>query len=159
MPFYQFLQSVMMLSPGCANCQSNPPGHTHDVLVESRPSVQRRNHKVRKYKRHEGISAFYRSLLSILQINSAVLTSSSVVVVFAATLLFGHTHSILQNHVTGTTTALAAPGGVQALCVTMEIWTGARTRLPARPVLLASATVFRRKCSLRRMNTRSKGFV
>lgn len=44
---YQFLQSLMMLSPGFANCQSNPPGHTHDVLVESRSPAQRVNQRDR----------------------------------------------------------------------------------------------------------------
>ncbi len=34
---YQFLQSLMMLSPGFAVCQSDPPGHTHDTFLESRP--------------------------------------------------------------------------------------------------------------------------
>lgn len=34
---YQFLQSLMMLSPGFANCQSDPPGHTHDALLEYGP--------------------------------------------------------------------------------------------------------------------------
>lgn len=32
---YQFLQSLMMLSPGFADCQSEPPGHAHDELLES----------------------------------------------------------------------------------------------------------------------------
>lgn len=32
---YQFLQSLMMLSPGFADCQSEPPGHAHDALLES----------------------------------------------------------------------------------------------------------------------------
>lgn len=34
---YQFLQSLVMMSPGFTNCQSEPPGHTHDALLESVP--------------------------------------------------------------------------------------------------------------------------
>ena len=70
----------------------------------------------------------------------AFLTSGAVVE-FTAALLSLHTHSVLQNHVSRATAALTAPGCVQALCVTMEIFTGARAWLPARPLLLTTFAV------------------
>lgn len=85
------------------------------------------------------------------------LTSSRAVLVFTATLFPGHTHAILQNHVTRTTTCLPAPGGVQALCVAIEIWTGARTGLPTRPFFLASTTVYitQERVQFEKSNTQS----
>lgn len=85
------------------------------------------------------------------------LTSSRAVLVFTATLFPGHTHAILQNQVTRTTTCLPAPGGVQALCVAIEIWTGARTGLPTRPFFLASTTVYitQERVQFEKSNTQS----
>lgn len=82
-----------------------------------------------------------RNHLQLSHYQPVVLTSGGAVVVFAATFLPGHTHSILQHHVTRTTAGQSAPRGVQALCVTMEIGTRARTGLPARPFFLTSTTV------------------
>lgn len=48
-------------------------------------------------------------------------TVGGSVVVFAEAFLPGHTHSILQDPVTLTTTGAGAEGRVQTLCVTMEI--------------------------------------
>lgn len=70
-----------------------------------------------------------------------VLTRGRAVVVFAAALLPGHAHSVLQQRVTRTTTGLTAPGGVQAHGVTMEIGAGARAGLPAGPFFLTSAAL------------------
>lgn len=63
--------------------------------------------------------------------------------VFAATLIPGYTHSILQDHVTGTAASPAAHGGVQTHGVTVEIRTGPRTGLPTGPFHLASFAVFK----------------
>lgn len=68
------------------------------------------------------------------------LTGSSV----ASTLFPGDAHSVLENQVPRATTGLLATRRIQALRVTMEIGTGARTRFPTRPFFL-STTVCRRR--------------
>lgn len=141
----------MMLSPGFATCQSEPPGHSHDALLESGPG--------------NSVTVSERKIKSLSKLNScnheshhthgqtskpAVLTSSRGVVVSAAALLPGHTHAILQDRVTWTTAGLAAPEGVQALCVAMEIRAGARTGFHTRPFFLASSALCTwRRCKIR----------
>lgn len=144
MAFYQFLQSLMMLSPGFATCQSEPPGHSHDALVESGSG--------------SSVAVSEREIESLSKLNScnhesqhtgrqtsrpAGLTSGRGVVVSAAALLPRHTHAVLQDHVTRTTAGLTAPEGFQANCVAMEIGAGARAGFPTRPFFLATSTFCR----------------
>lgn len=141
----------MTLSPGFATCQSEPPGHSHDALLESGPG--------------NSVAVSERKIKSLSKLNSsnneshhthrptsrpAVLTSSRGVVVSAAALLPGHAHTVLQDRVTRTTAGLTAPEGVQALCVAMEIGAGARAVFPTRPFFLASSALCRwQRCKIR----------
>lgn len=65
---YQFLQSVMMLSPGFANCPSDSPGHTNDVLLESGLLTVIPTSETKMYRLDS-------SLLSPSQFNYSVTTS------------------------------------------------------------------------------------
>lgn len=137
--FYQFLQSSTMRAPGFTNCQSDPLGHTHDALPESSPS-----NAITVRIKHQLINQLiYASLFSDQQ--SPDLTRSRVVGVFAATVFSGDAFSILENQVAWTTTALLATKGVQALCVTMKVRTGARARFPTGPFLRTPTAVCRRQ--------------
>lgn len=92
-------------------------------------------------RKTELIGLSYNSVVLVTCKQTAGLTSGGAVVIEAATLLPGHTDSILKDHVPGTAACLVAPGGVEALCVTVEVRAEARTGLPTRPFLLASTTV------------------
>jgi len=69
------------------------------------------------------------------------LTCCRAVEVLAATLVPGHAHPVLQQQGPRAPAGPPAPRGVTAVGVTMEVRTGARTRLPTRPFYLASSTV------------------
>lgn len=142
--FYQFLQSLVMLSPGFATCQSEPPGHSHDALVESGSGngVAVSERKIKSLSKL--CSCNHESQHTCRQTSRpAGLTSGRGVVVSAAALLPGHTRAVLQDHVTRTTAGVTAPEGFQALCVAMEIGAGARAGFPTRPFFLAASTFCR----------------
>lgn len=72
-------------------------------------------------------SAWFSLFRSLHHEQKIYQTGGGAVVIFAAALISGHTHPILQQHVTRTTTGPDAPWGIQAVCVAMEVWTGAST--------------------------------